>query len=97
MTHPASTPTPAPLEPSPSGLGGADALRRMIAGHVAAAAAARRVDANHRLSPEASFDAAIELQKLCPDLLSQPADPVRIREEARARQMWARLRAAFGR
>jgi hypothetical protein len=69
----------------------------MIAGHVAAAAVARRVDALQLLSPEASFDAAIELQNLCPDLLSHPADSVRIREEERARQMWARLRAAYRR
>lgn len=86
-----------PREPPASPLGSPDALRRMIDGHVAAADAARRVDATQLLSPQAAFDAALELRKLCPDLLAQPADPVRIREEQCVRSAWARLRVALGR
>lgn len=77
--------------------GSPDALRRMVAGHNAAAQAARRVDEAHPRTPEAAFDAAADLWNLCTDLLAQPPDPVRRKDEELARNAWARLRAAYAR
>lgn len=77
-------------------IGSRDALRRLVAGHEAAAQAARRVDEVQVISPEAAFDAALDLWSVCSDLLSQPPDRVRLEDEQIARSAWARLRAAYG-
>ncbi len=77
--------------------GSRDALRRMVAGHEAAAKAARRVEATDVPSPEAAFDAAAELWNLCSDLLAQPRDLVRQKDDELARRAWVRLHAAYGR
>jgi len=55
--------------------GSSDVLRRMIAGHNAAAQAARRVDEAHPRTPEAAFDAAADLWNLCTDLFGATTGP----------------------
>ena len=78
-------------------LGSRDALRRMVAGHEAAAKVARRVEAAELPTPEAAFDAAAELWGLCADVLAQPRDLVRQKDDEMARRAWAQLHAVYGR
>jgi hypothetical protein len=67
----------------------------MIAGQEMAARAARA--AENVLTPEESFDAALELWSLCPERLAEPPDAVREREVAQARAAWGKLKARFAR
>lgn len=67
-----------------------EAVRRWIAGH--RAAERRHLQLMQRegsMSPEASFRAAMEL---CDLVTSMEDDPVRDREIAEARRLWARLK-----
>lgn len=57
------------------------------------AAARRSLDTLPHLAPELAFRQALELSDLRADLFSRPPDALRLREEARVRAMWVRLRA----
>lgn len=70
-----------------------DAVRRWQAGHQAAARRSlAQLAVDGPLSPEASFEAAMELCALSPVL---EHDPVREREVAEARRLWSKLKAPW--
>lgn len=70
------------------------AVRRMVDGQ--RAAARRSLEAARPLAPDEAFAEAMALWRLCPDLLEQPPDAVRLREESSVRATWALLRKRLG-
>jgi hypothetical protein len=75
--------------------GSPEALRQMVAGHALAAPLSSA--SAEILTPEASFDAALDLWSLCPERLLEPPDAVRVREVEQARAVWKKLKARFAR
>lgn len=75
--------------------GSPEALRRMIAGQTLAGQVSRA--SAEILTPEASFDAALDLWSLCPERLLEPPDAVRVREVEHARAAWKKLKVRFAR
>jgi hypothetical protein len=67
----------------------------MIAGHALASLVSSA--SAERLSPEASFDVALDLWSLCPERLLEPPDAVRVREIEQARAAWKKLKRRFER
>ena len=65
----------------------------MIAGQTLAAQVSRA--SAEALSPEASFDAAMDLWSLCPERLLDPPDAVRVREVEQTRAAWMKLEKRF--
>jgi hypothetical protein len=65
-------------------------LRRMIAGH--AAAARRGLQVRALPAAQDSWAQALELIDLVPDLFDRPPDAVRLRDQDAVRATWAKLR-----
>jgi len=67
----------------------ADALKRLVAGHEAAA---RRQTAVAPIDPHKALMEALALWDLNPECWFAPLDATRLREVAEARSAWMRLR-----
>lgn len=65
-------------------------MRKLIAGHELGARVSR--SAADELTPEESFDAALDLWSLCPEHLGEPPDRLRVREVEEARAAWGKLK-----